>query len=77
MTDATLEVVEGSPGSWVQVLTGTVLRAGLIGGALYFTPSGSKGSKKFGTLATQSLVASSAVTVFLLAAHAVNRRIPR
>ena len=68
MTTATLGVVEGTPGSWGQVLFGTLLRAGLIGGALYFYP---KSGRKLGTIAGQSLAASSAITLFLLAAHAI------
>lgn len=72
MTSGTLGVVEGTPGSWGQVVLGTLLRAGMIGGALYFYP---KSKRQLGHIAGQSLLASSAVTLFLLAAHAVKRRV--
>lgn len=71
MARGTVGVVEGTPGSWGQVVFGTLLRAGLIGGALYFYP---KSKRQLGTIAGQSLLASSAVTLFLLAAHAITRR---
>lgn len=72
MTTATLGAIEGAPGSWGSVLLGTALRAGLIGGVLYFYP---KSSKKVGTILGQSLVASTVVTVMLLAAHGIIKRI--
>jgi hypothetical protein len=71
MTTATVGVIEGAPGSWASVLLGTGLRAGVIGAALYFYP---KSSKKLAPIAGQAVAASSAVTLVLLAGHAVLKR---
>ena len=71
VTDSTLRVVEGQPDGWGPTTLGTAVRAAIIGGVLYALP----GAKRWTTVALQAVVSSIAITTFLFAAHAVQRRV--
>lgn len=71
LLQGTLGAVEGQAGAWGSVVLGTTLRAGLIAPAIYYFG----GVKDWKKLAIASAGASATITVALLAAHALLRRV--